>query len=288
MSTAPPPAGRALGGLGARLRVLREAAGFSGSAFATALGAGWQQSKISRIENGRQLPSVADLTAWAAVTGADLNALTALRAKASAEYAAYKERVDAAGGAVGLQDELTALARSCTFLAEFQAVLVPGRLQTPAYMREMAQGSEYLAADGVTPDVLDHVIAAKLRRQSILYEPGREIVHVLTEAVLRTRFGATTPATQRGQLAHLAEMATLPRHTFGVIPFSVPMPAQVAEFSLYDRDLVVIETVAGSLQITEPDAVVRYSSWLDQMLAVALTGDDAAEFCRDIARSIVD
>ena len=286
MSTAPPPIGRALAGLGARLRSLREEAGFSGAAFAAVLGEGWRQSKISKIETGRQLPTRQEIREWAAATGGDADGLAALRTKASAEYAAAKDRISAAGGAMARQDELTALARSCTFLAEFQSVLVPGRLQIPAYIREMAAGEEFLVDDGITADVLDHVIAAKLRRQSILYEPGREIVHVLTEAVLRTRYGATTIATLRNQLGHLAEMATLPRHTFGVIPFSVPLPIAAAEFCLYDRDLVVVETVAGDLQLTEPEAVARYSRWLDQLLAVALTGEDAAEFCREVARSL--
>lgn len=286
MSTAPPPIGRALAGLGGRLRALREEAGFSGVAFAMALGEGWRQSKISKIETGQQLPTTGEITAWATLTGADAASLTALRAKASAEYGAWKERINAAGGAVAFQDELSALARSCVFLAEYQSVVVPGRLQTPAYMREMAQGGEFLADDGIPADVLDHVIAARLRRQSILYEPGREIVHVLTEGVLRTRFGAMSLATQRSQLMHLAEMASLPRHTFGVIPFSEPLPVAAGEFKLYDRDLVIVETVAGELQLTEPEAVARYSRWLDQLLTAALTGEEAAEFCREVARSL--
>jgi transcriptional regulator with XRE-family HTH domain len=284
MPKAPP--GRALAGLGARLRALREDAGLTGSELAATLGAGWRQSKVSKLETGQRLPTPAEIVAWAAATGTDPEPLAALRAKAAAEYSAFKDRIAGAGGAVALQEEITALARSCTFLAEYQAVLVPGRLQTPAYMREMALGDEFLTADGVPPDTLDHVIAAKLRRQSILYEPGREIVHVVTEAVLRTRLGGMSVDTLRGQLAHLGELATLPRHVFGVIPFSNAIPVVAAEFALYDRDLVIVETIAGTLQLTEPDAVARYSRWLDQLLAVALTGADAAGFCRAVAAGL--
>lgn len=286
MAASIPPTSRALAGLGVRLRALREAAGLSGVQLAAELGAGWRQSKISKLETGRQLPTAEELTAWAAATRSDAGPLLALRSKASAEYLSYKERIAGAGGAVALQDEITALALSCTFIGQFQSVLVPGRLQTPSYMREKALTNEFLGDNGVSADVLDHVIAAKIRRQSILYEPGREIVHVVTEGVLRTRFGETTAATLRAQLAHLAEMATLPRHTFGVIPFSVPVPVAAAEFCLYDRDLVVVETIAGDLQLTEPEAVARYSRWFDQLLSVAITGADAAEFCRRVADSL--
>lgn len=281
-----PPAGRALGGLGARLRAVREAAGLSGSELSATLGSGWRQSKISKIETGRQLPTADEITAWAKATGVDAEPLAALRMKASAEYAAFKDRIAGAGGPLALQDQIAALAASCTFLAEYQSGLIPGRLQIPAYIREMALGDEFLADDGITPDVLSNVIAAKIGRQSILYESGREIVHIVGEAALRTRIGAMSVATLRGQLAHLAELATLPGHTFGVVPFSVATPVGACCWSMYDRDLVVVETIAGDLQLTEPDAVARYSRWLDQLLEVALIGAAAADFCRDVAHSL--
>lgn len=282
----PPPSSRALG---ARLRSVREEAGLSGAELAGVLGAGWRQSKVSKIETGRQLPTVSDIAVWADATGIDTEPLLALRAKAAAEYTAYKERIANAGGPVARQNEITALAESCTFLAEYQPALIPGWLQTPAYMREMAGGEESLAEDGIQPGQIGHVIAAKLRQQSILYEPGRRIVHVVGEAALRTRMGRMTISTLRGQLGQLVELAELPGHVFGVVPFSAISPFPPASgWSMYDRDLVVVESLAGSLQITEPEAVARYSRWLDQLLEVALTGADAAEFCQRVAASLGD
>lgn len=281
-----PPVSRAVSALGERLRAVREAAGLSGVALAAALGPGWRQSKVSKIETGRQLLTADEVAAWAAATGSPKAPLMALREKAAAEYANYRDRIADAGGPVAVQDELTALARSCTFLGQYQGVLVPGRLQTPAYIRESSAGNEFVAVNGVLPDMVDHVVAAKIRRQSLLYEPGREFVHIVGEAVLRTRYGAVSVETLRGQLLHLAELATLPRHTFGVIPFSHAFPVAAAEFSLYDRDLVVVETIAGDLQLTEPEVVVRYSRWLDQLLDAALVGTQAADFCRAVAREL--
>ncbi|WP_028926199.1 DUF5753 domain-containing protein [Pseudonocardia acaciae] len=279
----------ALDALVARLRAAREAAGLSGSGLAAALGAGWAQPKVSKIETGRQLPTVEEITAWAGATGADTEQLLALRAKATAEYTAYRERITDAGGPLGVQNEVTALAASCAFFASYQPAMIPGYLQTPTYMREMAVGDEFLTEDGIPPDQIGHVIAAKLRRQALLYEPGRQFVHVVGEAALRTRIGGMSLATLRGQLAHLVEMAELPTLTFGVIPFSVRMPfTPLSGWAMYDRDLVVIETLDGSMQITDPDALARYSRWLDQLLEVALTGADAAEFCRAVAASLAD
>jgi transcriptional regulator with XRE-family HTH domain len=283
----PTPTSTTLGALGARLRELREQAGLTGAELATALGAGWRQPKISKIENGRQLPTEAELVAWAKATGTEAAPLIALRSKAAVEYGTHKDRIARAGGAVAHQQDLTRLAESCAFLAEFQPALVPGRLQTAAYMREKSLRDPTIADDGIAPENLGDVIAARIRRQAILYESGREFVHIVTEAALRLRIGAMTTATLHGQLTHLAELATLPGHTFAVLPFTTPCPVEPASgFQLYDRDLVRVETVAGVLQITDPDTVTRYSRWLDQLVDVGFTGRDAAAFCRQLAADL--
>ena len=252
------------------------------------LGPGWRQPKVSRIENGLQLPAEEDIKAWAAAVGAEPGPLLALRRKASAEYGIWKDRIAGAGSPAAFQDELRALEASCTqLLAEYQPALVPGLLQTAAFMREMADGEEFLDENGITPDTLGPLIAAKLRRQAILYEGGREVVHVLGEAVLRTRVGRVTIDTMRGQLEHLAETATLPGHELGVVPFGVASPvAPASGFVLYDDDLAVVETLGGRLQISDPDLVARYARWLELLRQAAVTGAEAADMCRRAANEL--
>jgi transcriptional regulator with XRE-family HTH domain len=53
--------------LGARLRELRTEAGLTGRQLAGRLG--WLPSKVSKLENGKQTPSLADLEAWARGVG---------------------------------------------------------------------------------------------------------------------------------------------------------------------------------------------------------------------------
>jgi hypothetical protein len=209
---------------------------------------------------------------------------------ALAEYGPWRERIAGAGGPAALQDEIGALERSCTtLLAEYQPGFIPGLLQTPAYMREMADGEEFLAEDGITPDQLGKLIAAKVRRASILYEGGRRIVHVIGEAALRTRIGKIIAETMRDQLAHLAATALIPDHTLEVIPLAAPSPiAPASGFVIYDSDLVVIETLGGRPQVTEPELIARYHRWLELLLDAAVTGPDVAEFCRRIADELQD
>jgi hypothetical protein len=240
------------------------------------------------MESGLKLPTAQEVEAWARAAGADPAPLLALREKASAEYGLWRERIEGAGGPAAFQDVLGALEASCTsLLAEYQPALVPGLLQTAAFMREMAAGEEFLDEYGITPETIGSLIAAKIRRQAILYEGGRQIVHILGEAVLRTRVGQVTIETMRGQLAHLAETATLPGHELGIVPFAVPSPvAPASGFVLYDNDLAVEETLGGRRQFTEPELIARYARWLELLRQAAITGAEAAQICRRIAREL--
>lgn len=204
-------------------------------------------------------------------------------------YAAWRDRLAESGGAAGFQEQLAALEASCTMLGEYQPSIVPGLLQTPAYARQIIGPANNAAEDGMTPEEIGQLVAAKVRRAGILYEGKRRIVHVVGEAALRTRIGIQTVETLRGQLEHLAELATLPGHNFGVIPYSAVVPIEpVSGFVVYDQDLVGIDHAGGDLQIAEPDQIARYSRWLDLLLGVALTGQDAAELCRRIAKELTD
>jgi hypothetical protein len=253
----------------------------TGVALAQKLGPGWRQSKISKIETGTRVPTVAEVTAWAAAVGAEVGPLLALHGKAAVAYSAWRHRLAAAGGGAGFQEEVAALEAASSTIGEYQPSIVPGLLQTPAYAREMIGTGNDPADEGISPDELGLLIAAKVRRGGLLHEGTRRIVHVVGEAALRTRMGSQTAETLRGQLTHLAELATLPGHEFGVIPFTAVLPIEpTSGFVVYDRDLVVIEHAAGDLQLTDPEATAKYARWLNMLIDVAVTGVEAAEFCQ--------
>lgn len=279
------PADRTVKGLGERLRRAREKAGMSGTELASALGPGWRQSKISKIETGRQLPTVEDIEAWAQATGVDAEPLLALLGKASAQHRARRNRIAEAGGAAAFQDEISALLASCTFIAEYQPAFIPGILQMPAYVQAMAEGDVFSSEDGISADDIQQIIAAKLRRQSILYEPGRTIVHVIGEAALQTRIGTMSADVLKAQLEFLATTATLPNHQLCIVPLRAVLPiAPISGFFMYDQDLVVIESLTGDTQVTDPVLIKRYATWLAQLQEISVTGSEAAELCRATAK----
>lgn len=96
-----PACQRELGRLAEALRALRAGAGLSGARLAEMLA--WQQSKVSKIEARKQLPSEDDITAWAGAVGATpetASDLLAILRGARVEYAAWKDayRDSEAGG----------------------------------------------------------------------------------------------------------------------------------------------------------------------------------------------
>jgi hypothetical protein len=89
------------GRLAEALKALRVGAGLSGARLAEMLG--WQQSKVSKIETRKQLPSEDYIAAWVCAGGATPEAASDLLATlrgARVEYAAWKDayRESGAGG----------------------------------------------------------------------------------------------------------------------------------------------------------------------------------------------
>lgn len=274
----PRPNRRAREALTEALRDARRAAGLTGVGLADALGSGWSQPKVSKIESGRQWVSEAEIRAWAAAVGADREMLLALRARADQEQAAFRAAHQAVGGAEQHQDVHTATEVATKVLTSYQPHSVPELLQTPDYARALlalAGGSR----DQEAAEEISHVIAARLRRSAILYEAGRSITILVGEAALHHLVGS--PDIMRAQIDHIANLATTTQATIGIVPFeSFPVLVQHG-WDQRDR-IVTLETSAGDLEIADPVEVARYERWTQLLLEHALTGEAAAERCARI------
>lgn len=91
--------------------------------------------------------------------------------------------------------------------------VIPGLFQTADYIRAMLTfWMRFLN----TKNDIDEAIAARLERQTILYEGRRKYTVVLEENALRTRFG--TAETMVGQLDRLLSLMSLPTVALGIVP----------------------------------------------------------------------
>lgn len=267
--------------LAARLRALRAVTGLSGNRFAQQLG--WPQPRLSKLETGKQIPTTDDLDAWVAATGAgarEASELAELLIAARIEYATWRGVQRSAGGLAGRHAERAGWEAATTRIAEYQPAMIPGLVQTAPYSRALLT-SPLASAMDITAADADALVAERIKRQNILYQPGRRIEIILGEAALWN-----TPAmvdTLLGQLDRLISFAELPSLTFGVVPREVAMPiAPLACFAVYDDEFVLIETLTGEQRLDDPDEVAVYVKAFDQLRDAATTGPDVVALIRRI------
>ncbi|MGH3929225.1 MAG: helix-turn-helix domain-containing protein [Pseudonocardiaceae bacterium] len=271
--------------LAARLKALRATAGVSGNRFAQQLG--WPQPRVSKLETGKQIPTTDDLRAWVTATGATQEQASELAELLSAtriEYATWRGVQRTVGGLAGRHAERASWEAATTRIAEYQPAMIPGLLQTAAYARALLTSPLASAMDISVADA-DALVAERVKRQNILYQPGRTIQIILGEAALWNTPG--TGDILLGQLDRLISFADLPSLELGVLPRDVPMPiAPLACFAVYDDDFVLAETLTGEQRLDDPDEVAVYVTAFDQLRATAAIGPDAVTLIRRVMANL--
>lgn len=266
--------------LARQLRKVREATGLSGRRFAEER-LGWPQSKVSRIETGIQMPTEEDLQAWVQAANASPNVaevLLDMLAAVQAEYLATRDLIQR-GEYVTRQSVLAELETRAARFAEYQPALIPGLAQTAAYARAMLDLPGLGRSKGASDEMIAAVVTGRIRRQDLLYEPGRVIQLIIGEAALLSMPGS--PDVRAGQLEKLASVAGLRGVEVGIVPLRAAMVAPpLSGFRLLDEDLVITESLAGEQHITGSEEVRAYIEVLDALRAVAVTGDDAVALIR--------
>ena len=271
----PSPTRRAGAALTEALRDARRSAGLTGAGLADAIGSGWAQPKVSKIESGRQLPTESEVRAWADATGVAPERLRAIHERARHELEVLQKAHRSVGDAV---DRGSLAEAAAQVLVSVQPGFVPALLQTPDYARAiLALGGA--GSHDTDPEEAARVVAARLRRSAVLYEPGRSITILVGEAALHHLIGS--PDIMRAQIEHVARQATTTQATIGIIPFeSVPV---LLQHGWDQRDqIVTVETSAGDLEVADPVEVARYEHWTHLLLEHALTGQAAADRCVQI------
>jgi hypothetical protein len=240
----------------------------------------WPPSKVSKLENGRQTPSDDDVRAWTAATnsGRHTEALLASLHTLEVQHAEWQRVLR--GGIRPRQNELAGLDQKTRYFRAFEATVVPGLLQTPAYAHaRFAEGVRLLKV----PDDVDEAVQARVRRQEILYRPDKRFHFVLTEAALRLRL--CPPEVMLGQLDRLVSLSALPNVRLGVIGFETRYATSPWHgFWIYDNDRVLIETYSAELNLAQPQEVELYAAIFEQLAGMASYGRAA----RAIINRVID
>ncbi|UFR02303.1 helix-turn-helix transcriptional regulator [Streptomyces sp. Go40/10] len=250
--------------LGARLRVLRGESGMTGAVLAQRAGVG--QPTVSKVETGRMVPSRDVLDRLLDALGLDESASHEVR-ELLADVVAAEDSESSVGDSVTgtTVDEEVRSARS---VRSFQCVVLPAMLQSAEYARHVFESAPH-----ATPEAVGRAVAARVDRQSVLYEPGRESVFVITEAVLRTWPGS--PALMLAQFDRLLAVESLSTVRLGVVPWRRPVPVLPRHgFTLCDRRAVVIESFDSERVSTDAAEVAAYEQTFARFERAAVFGSD--------------
>lgn len=252
------------GGLARQLRELRLAADLTGTRMAKALG--WTQSKISKIETGRQMPTEDDVLAWAGschATDEFTQALLVLLVEAQGLHREWRQQVRL--GQAAIQRNYDELARRARTIRNAEIVYIPGLLQTANYARSRI--AEGVRLHGASAEEIQAATAQRILRQQILYDTSKTFQFVITEAAIR--FLLCPRAAMLAQLDRLLGLTGLPHITLGIIPFGVELPTTPQNaFILFDDDLAVVETFVGET-MHHADEAAAYVAAMDSLAAEA-------------------
>lgn len=255
--------------LGARLRELRAEAGLNGKEFAARLG--WQRSKVSRLENGKQTATEADTDAWAAAADAPEEAADLRSRLRGLETQQRSWRRQLAAGHRPVQDRYVVEYQQTTTMRGYEATVIPGLFQTPDYARHLIEANTTLIQ---APRDTEAAVAARMRRQEVLYEPGKLFRVLLWEAALHVL--VCPREVMAGQLDRLVGLIGMSTVELGIVPLGAPLPLTPKHgFWIFDEERVIVETVNTELSYDSADDLALYGRVWDGLYSAAAYGPQA-------------
>lgn len=268
--------------LASELRKLRAEADLTAEQVATK--AGWQPSKLSRIENRQAGITVSDLRKLLDIYKVgDRQYCTGLldmarRASERGWWQTYGGGVvpEALATLIGMEEESRTI-------RGYEPELVPGLLQTETYARSVMRAW----GPARNPSDIDRRIEVRLGRQQALErEDAPQVNFILNEAVLRRPVGGH--AAMREQIDQLA--AERPNVVVQVLPFDTgPHPAMTGSFQMvtfHDADdlgLVYVEGRLSGYMLEKPEQIREYDQIWGALQASALSPGDSRVMMRSYA-----
>lgn len=272
--------------LAAEIRRLREVRRLTGEEVAAQLG--WSPSKVSRIETGRSPVTVSDLRRLL-----DLHQVPASRRDRLIELA---RTADQRGWWDAYADTLPegysamiALEAAAESVLHYHPSLIPGLLQTEAYMEEIVRSSLLVEP----PGVVSQRVEVRLTRQAVLTqdEDPLGMTAVLDEAGLRRQVGG--PQVMYEQLLHLAEIAARPNIALQVLPLARGShPAMAGGFTILqfpgviESSVVYLDNMTSDIFVEREAEVHYYRLAFDRLREMALEPRQSVTLITQIADQI--
>jgi transcriptional regulator with XRE-family HTH domain len=294
--------------LGAELRRLRTRAGLTLDDVAVRMTC--STSKISRLETGKGVPKVPDVSElmriYGVVSDAERDLLLRLvhEGREHGWWETFTEGVQPERHFLDRPGRYASLESDARRVRCFDFTAVHGLLQTEDYMRAVAAADARYGSD----EQRAHAMEVKLNRQRIVVA-GRapDLDVVVTEGALRQTVGA--PRVMREQLGRLAGIAAtgyadgLPdggaaatersRVSLRVLPFAAGAQAAAGCGSMTllrfaeapEIGVIHLAALSGGISLQGREEVVRYQRAFDRLRAAALAPSRSAQLIRVLSRS---
>lgn len=185
------------------------------------------------------------------------------------------------------------LETDASLIQQYQVELVPGLLQTEAYMRALA--THDLSEE--TDKFVENAMKAKLARQEVLTKAdGPRAAFVLSESAIRRMTGGLE--VMREQLNHLAKVAKYPNVAIQVLPFSADThPGEAASpFTLFripspgragPLEFVYLEDVHDGRYLDDEDSTSAYGRLWARLTGAALGPVESRKLLLQVAAANV-
>lgn len=172
-------------------------------------------------------------------------------------------------------------------LCSFDAMLMPGLMQTPEYAEAVIRNAEGKRAK---PLSVAKWMQLRLDRQRVLdRDPPVRVSSIIDESVLRRV--VISPTVQRAQLLHLNEVARRPNVEVRVLPSRVGLHAGLdGSFWLFRMpkpypDVAYVERLGGRIFLESPKSE-RYAEAYDRLGSAALDARESAKLIATIAEEL--
>ncbi|MDG9719269.1 helix-turn-helix transcriptional regulator [Streptomyces sp. DH24] len=180
-----------------------------------------------------------------------------------------------------------ALEDDACHIRQWQPVLIPGLLQTPAYAEAVITGGP----DTLATEQVARLVKVRMRRQEKIAEGGARFAAVLWEAVIEHPLASMD--IHREQLASLLDVGKRENVTVQVLPFSAgALVAAASAFAAFSFDAgaaieaVTMDDLMSSSVLESPDDLEVYARLFDLLHSAALTPEVSAKLIQSKLRSI--
>jgi transcriptional regulator with XRE-family HTH domain len=266
--------------LSRRLAELRTETGYTANHVCDILN--WGRGKVGRFEaNQWKRPEMSDIRDLVRVYGIDGETRDeiedlAVRSRVRPWWREYGEVFD---------NEFPGYENDATSIRVFMPLVLPGLLQTPAYM------AAQLKTGPRSPAWRRKAVEARLRRQEILERTdgtAPRLSVVITEASLLYRWGMHED--RREQIEHLAELSRRRNVELRIQRFDdgpatgIYSMVNILGFPDGEPPLVFVETDYSIEEISKPESVQGYVQSFERACDAALEPGDTTVYLENLAR----